>query len=118
MKRDWNLIRDILIAIEQSATFRDVIRPNEIDGYSEAEVSYHIALLEEAGLVTAKCIQKREDLFCMAQNLTWQGHEFLDKVRENTTWQNFKQTLADKSISLSLESIKAMATYYIGQQLS
>lgn len=50
MKRDWNLIRDILIAIEQSATFRDVIKPNEIDGYSEAEVSYHITLLEETGL--------------------------------------------------------------------
>ncbi len=112
MKRDWNLIRDILLATEALPTYRELLRPGDVTGYDNAEISYHMALLIDAGLVTGKCKTQRDDIFCIVENLTWQGHEFLDKIRENSTWLSFKQTLADKSISLSLESIKAVATYY------
>ncbi len=54
MKRDWNLIRDILLAAEALPTYREILRPSELTGYDNAEVSYHMALLIDAELVTQR----------------------------------------------------------------
>ncbi|WP_265754876.1 DUF2513 domain-containing protein [Avibacterium sp. 21-594] len=42
----------------------------------------------------------------MAINLTWQGHEFLDKIRSDTAWNKIKQIIKTKGIDLSFEAIK------------
>ncbi len=117
MRRDWNLIREILLSVEQLSTYRDTLRPQQLSEYDVCEVSYHIHLLIEAKLITGKCKTGLDDITCTAENLTWQGHEFLDGIRDNSHWIQVKQSLTDKSIALSFEAIKTVVSLYISQRL-
>ncbi len=81
MKRDMDLIRQILLAVEKHND-PDKGIPVNIAGRSEGQVSYHIRLLDQAGLVKALHIRdggggERWILY----HLTWQGHDFLDTIR-------------------------------------
>ena len=49
--------------------------------------------------------------------LTWQGHEFLDKIRNDTLWQKVKATVQSKSLDLSFDVIKTVATNLISLAL-
>lgn len=91
MKRDMDLVRKILMALEDNPTgyFKDEMT---IDGYTEEDVGYHCYLLLQAGLVGGYDINT---LGCsspsaVASHLTWMGHEFLDASRESSRWEKAK----------------------------
>lgn len=43
-------------------------------------------------------------------SLTWEGHDFLDKIRENTTWNNVQNIIKEKALPFTLEVAKTIAT--------
>ena len=47
----------------------------------------------------------------IAFNLTWDGHEFLDAIRNEGTWNKIKAFVKEKSASLSFDVIKAVALH-------
>lgn len=108
MKRDMDLIRKILLAIEaHSEPYRwDV--PLTIQGYEEKDICYQVKLLLEAGLIEARIITASGGKFSCAVNiLTWEGHEFMDASRDDSRWEKVKQLVAEKTGSLSFEVLKA-----------
>jgi hypothetical protein len=52
MKRDMELIRNILLAVEASPTAwaPSAVQELQMEGYTEEEVGYHALLIIEAGL--------------------------------------------------------------------
>jgi hypothetical protein len=52
MRRDLDLIRTILVEIEEHATFGKFVRL-QAAGYSPEQVSYYVKLLHDAGLIEA-----------------------------------------------------------------
>jgi hypothetical protein len=110
MQRDWDLIREILIRVEELSSLKNVIRANEFEGYDEDLVSYHMYLLEQANLVEGS-IKKHQNTGIMAllSNLTWQGHEFLDAIRSDSVWNKLKAIASEKSISMPFEIVKSSA---------
>lgn len=112
MKRNWELIRKIMLAVEDLASTQQVVSGDDIKGYASEVVSYHIQLLKEAGLVKASCSNSLDSgVECMASQLTWQGHEFLDKVRSPGMWNKTLAVLRDKGLDLSFDTIKAAAAH-------
>jgi len=51
MKRDWDCIRVIFLALENKGDSAGGLRPNEIEGFDAELVSYNMKLLIEAGLI-------------------------------------------------------------------
>ena len=102
MKRDWELIRLILLEIE-SLPPNKFLFPQQIKGFPPEVVSYHFRILKEAGLIVAEC-----NHWCIAKSLTWEGYEFLDRIRENSIWNKIGNLAVNKGISLSFESIKEL----------
>lgn len=94
MKRDLDLSRIILFAIEkdEKATGHGFISLN-IDGYSEEQISYHVQLLQEAGLIEAKNWSSQSSFQWVPSRLTWQGHEFLDSARSDNLWSKAKEEM-------------------------
>ena len=86
MRRDMNLVRDILLKLEDHADPLDWAEI-AIEGRSELEISYHIMLMDEAGLITATDCSSNDGLAWEAKSLTWHGHEFLDAARNPTVWK-------------------------------
>ena len=49
--------------------------------------------------------------------MTWEGHDFLDKIRENTIWNKTKGLIKDKALPMTLDVIKEIATAVISETL-
>lgn len=110
MKRDWELVRKILIAVEELQGHAQQVDGTSIAGYDAPLVSYHIYLLKEAGLLEATCSSYLgEPRKCCAFELTWPGHEFLDQIRSQTVWNKTVGLLREKGLDLSFSTIKAAA---------
>lgn len=118
MKRDWELVRRILNTIEELDSHLHQVSSNDFLDYDEKIVWQHIYLLEQAGLVKAQCIQPLSGArSCSATELTWEGHEFLDKIRSERIWSKTKKSVKEKGLELSFEVIKAAATGVIAKML-
>lgn len=114
MVRDWELVRKILTVIEARETTHGALAPESIEDYESSIVSYHFYIMHEAGLIEAKCIKSANTpIFCLASLLTWEGHEFLDKIRSETVWAKVKSTIKGKGLDLSFEVIKITAATVI-----
>jgi hypothetical protein len=110
MKRDWDMIRDILMAVEE-------LQPNALltlDSFpadKHSEVSYHLEILEEGGLLRGK-IHKTPGgsphTFHLIR-LTWAGHDFLESIRSDSMWKEIKDFLDSKKIGPNVESILTTA---------
>lgn len=95
MKRDMDLIRKMLLAIEADE-HGYAPRQIEIGTYTQEEIGYHAILLKEADLAIVN------DVTTFGSNspegkvvrLTWHGHEFLDASRENKIWNQAKDQMA------------------------
>jgi len=114
MQRDWDLIREILTALEARDSTRGGLAPGAFPNHPEEVVSYHFHLLHQAGLIDAD-IKKSGNtgIFGIARNLTWEGQEFLDKIRSDTLWNKIKSTVKDKGLDLTFDTIKAAAAALI-----
>ena len=69
-------------------------------------VAYHIKMLHQAKLIEAVETGDIDRYDYTARSLTWEGREFLDKIRKDTVWNGVKKTIKDKGLYLSVESIK------------
>jgi hypothetical protein len=108
LKRDLDLIRDILLAIE-AEPHGQRRGPIAIPNRTAEEVGYHCHLLLEAGLArgTATSHLASASPSAMLTGLTWEGHEFLDAAREPTRWDQAK-SIVSKLGSVPLEVIKGV----------
>ncbi len=110
MTRDWDLIRALLLKLEQKPDSQGFVHLNALPAWDEDTVSYHIRLLSQAGLIEATCKESNQaKVFCLAINLTWDGHELLDSVRNDNAWNNIRFILKQQGLALSYEAIKAVA---------
>lgn len=114
MKRDMDLVRDLLIKIadaEKRLSFSQLV-PGRKEGTPEYELAaYQMQMLiEEAGLVRGidACSSSGDDW--LELQLTWRGHDFLQSVRDQTVWDKTKegaQKLGGASWDVIMELAKA-----------
>jgi|SRR5690606_17435649 len=110
MKRNMELIRNILFTLEQDENpFK--WGPVEINGYDYKEISYHLKLLYQAGLVEAKSVATKDTDIWWAKNLTWSGHEFLDSIRNDSVWKKTKQGIKEKGFELGSIPFEVLKEY-------
>jgi hypothetical protein len=91
MKRDMDLIRELLLKIEsleirQGETLFFNVHGLQVQGYGPDQVVYNIELLFDAGFLKG---QGGADTFGIA-GLTWSGHELLDDIRDPEIWRKTK----------------------------
>lgn len=93
MKRDMDLIRDLLLAIEADNRLNGIthLEPEIGEfGVTESnfyEVAYHLTLLIEAGFIEGR----RGMRMPIITRLTWAGHDFADSIRDPEVWAKTKK---------------------------
>ena len=111
MERDIDLIRKLLIHLEEKQTDQ-IIMELELDGHHKNEVMYHFILMDQAGLI--RCEREVSSttsdrvIKVYPFSLTWQGHEFLEASRNDKTWSKAKTLIKSKSGALSFDVLKAL----------
>ena len=105
MKRDMDLIRAVLLKAQQSD-------PNgTIDGRTDDELKYHRALAIDAGLLKGSVVKDNTKgteipAAVMVKDLTWEGHDLLDAIENDSNWVKVKEFLRSAGKQLTIETIK------------
>jgi hypothetical protein len=105
MKRDMELIREILLEIENNNDPMQWAHV-QIPGRTEIEISYHIKLLHEKGWIEATDCSSSDGIDWKAKDLTYDGQEFLSSIKSNTVWNKAKERVISTTGSLTLEGLK------------
>lgn len=120
MKRDMDLIRELLLKLEALD-----LRPGAImhfmpddeaiqtPGYSPAEIEYHARLLTEAGLIEPGRGAMQGFIF---RALTWAGHDFADSIRDPEIWEKTKKG-AMAAGGFTVDLLKDLAKGFIKKKL-
>lgn len=112
LKLNPDCIRDILLTVEETVSFGEVMRYDSdtaytrLSAYTPDEVMYHIEQCELSGLLT------KVNWFmapgCLIHNLSPAGHEFLANIRNDTNWAKTKD-VAKEVGSFSLTTLTQIA---------
>jgi hypothetical protein len=121
MKRDWDVIREVLIEVEALDTHtRDKAeysierrKPSETDAKAEQAL-----LLHKAGFIAGIDASTFDGPAVMAPELTWAGHELLETMRSKPVWERIKKIAADKGIELSFDAVKLLAAQALAAVIS
>lgn len=109
MKRDLDLIRQMLLAIEDAPSGW---APSDlsIPGYSAEQVGYHAYLLVDAGLANGSDASSMgsESPEGHITSLTWAGHEFADAARDDTRWKKAMGLVREQGGHITLDLLKQL----------
>lgn len=113
MKRDMDLVRSILLRLEDSDKIRNGTGILS-DLADDILVQGHLELLSDAGFVEQKNWKPHPDgvTMRMGWRITWEGHEFIDTVRDPEIWRKTKVG-AEKLGSWTIKILADMATGYV-----
>ena len=104
MKRDMNLVRDLMLYIEErDTTSFDSAVPSPIVHFTPTQVVEHVRLLIDAGLATGMDVSSFANPAWLDVKLTWQGHDFLELARPETRWKKALATVAQQGAALTIE---------------
>ncbi|OGI67077.1 MAG: hypothetical protein A2W18_06655 [Candidatus Muproteobacteria bacterium RBG_16_60_9] len=108
MKRDLELIRKILLTIEDSPS--GWAPDLKIEGHSDSQVGYHAYLLIDAGLAKGSDASDSgsESPEGMITSLTWAGHEFAEAARDEARWRKAIGLVAEKGGAITLDVMKEL----------
>ncbi len=109
MQRNMDLIRLLLLDIED-------VEEVDLSGYTHEEINYNKYLLVDAGLAEgeaywipdpngSRTTQMRD---AWIKDLTWEGHEFLDAARNESTWKSAMSTIAKSGGGFTFSVLKAV----------
>lgn len=122
MKRDWDVIREVLIEVEgldrhRALEFAYISDPNA-PGPEKIKAD-HAVLLHEAGLLSGTFSHRLDDSrHIYVPQLTWAGHDLLATLRSKRVWERIKLTAREKGIELSADAVKALAKLALDWVLS
>lgn len=108
MRLDADLVRAVLLTIEDSPYDTQICLSNlqsALPDYTLEELNYTCLKLHEGGLInsafTSTCSHTLPELVAIT-SLTFHGHQFLEKIRDDDHWGTVKRGLASiRNYSLS-----------------
>jgi hypothetical protein len=116
MKRDMDLVRDLMLKIAEAdnATALGKLVCGRDTGDQNYEIAaYHLQMLiEEAGLVRGIKAHSNSGKEWIQLQLTWQGQDFLESVRDATVWESTKEG-ANKLGGASFDLFLSLAKAYL-----
>jgi hypothetical protein len=118
MKRDLDLIREILLAVEVEPP-GSPLRGGDFGEQDVATVAAHVELLIEAGYVDGLVTTdgRGDYVKWRVLRLTMDGHDFLDAIRDPVVYRETKSKLAKVGGATALEAVKAVAQGVVNSML-
>lgn len=115
MKRDLDLVRKLLLYFDEKPGPERADTPDLGSEYTENEVKYHLTLMYQAGLLNCEPVRSSTSdrvIYVLPFDLTWAGHEFLDKVRNEGVWAKVRAAGSSRGGSLAFAVVNELATKF------
>ncbi len=91
MKHDYEVMRDVLLKVEDMGSNHYYLSDNE-------QEAYEIRLLLDRGCVEGKPYHSLAG-DAMVRRLTWQGVQLLDAMRDESIWQRVRDKIDSSGLS-------------------
>ena len=122
MKLNHECVRDLLLYLEDNLKLDEVIdvRSISLKKHNEDDVRYSALKLYEIGFLDAEIMVADGETEVFISSITWEGHKFLDNVRDPVVWQKTKSvagTLVSVSIGMMENIASQVITNIISKQL-
>ena len=97
------------------------VTPEDFQKIPQDDLLYNAQLLVEAGFITqppnfpSHMITLAETF--SINDLTWEGQEFLDSIKDNQVWSQVKSDLSNKGLDVGIDIVKSLATGYVKKKL-
>lgn len=104
-KRDFDLIRLILLRIEASPLNSTITNSQlNVKDYEPLIVALHVEMLVDAGFIEATIPKTLAGITpdFIVHKINWEGYEFLDNARNDTVWKQFKSEAKKIGSSMSM----------------
>lgn len=115
MKLNQECVRDILLYFEENLSYSNSISTSNLSlkDYTCDEITYTIDKLHQYGYIDAHPIiaDGMMPIF-KVYSLTYEGHQFLDNIRDNKVWLKTKSTVS-KFASVSISVLADVASSII-----
>ncbi|MEH6891884.1 DUF2513 domain-containing protein [Bacillus sp. JJ864] len=122
MKLNQDCVRDLLLELEEKLTINDhFLLPhfNNLDTVSKHgfdDTFYSFSKLLEASYLNGSYKYASGELFHLSvDSISWNGHQFLDTIRDNEIWSKTKNAVGSLS-SASISIMSSLATSYLKQK--
>lgn len=100
MKRDFELVKKILIKLEESNEDR-FIGIMKVEGYEKEEIDYHLQQMLDACLLKGQLRWGGNKVVSHGVAMHWNGHEFLDAMRNEKAVEMAEKEAEQKGTRLS-----------------
>ena len=120
MKLKQDCVRYVLLALEaqelgmlsQGAQGSEIAKQLANDKFSVDDITYTLWQLADGKFIKATCDKYVMGLSIIVYDITWQGHELLDSIRDDAVWsQTKKATSSLKSVSIGV--LKNVASAFL-----
>ncbi len=109
MDRDWNVIREILLKLEQSETANSNLNAKDLNDYEEQNVAYNMRLLDDDKCIIAMIIDTHDGSgkigSATAERMTNKGHDLLDTIRNDNIWRKIKEHFYRAGINMTIDLV-------------
>ena len=129
MKLNHDCIRAMLLTLEQELSYNESLIIQEIDldqmcgfplmaNYSREDIAYSAEKMSEAGFISYSPRYADNSLYdAFFEDITYEGHQYLDAIRQDTIWNKIKLKMASSGGSLTFSLIQALGIAFLKSQL-
>ncbi|GGJ86306.1 hypothetical protein GCM10007063_06020 [Lentibacillus kapialis] len=124
MELNHDCVRSVLIELEDKLTLNghmhlaQLEKTDTFNTYGHDVSVYAILKLIEIGYLNGNHKNADNELhFLSVSSLTWQGHEFLDNIRDNIVWSKTKDASKKLSGNVSITMLSRIANSVLDKML-
>src|SRR5215213_7320597 len=92
------LVREILLRLELLPNDSDHTEtlsigegPLQIEGFAKDQIAYHLRLMAQGDLINHGGVTEDDNKLRNFGGLRWKGHQFINDVRDEDTWNDTKK---------------------------
>ena len=124
MKLNIDCVRDVMLTLEEAEygelTTISILCKKLEDKYTEEEITYTCLKLDEGGLIDAMLVSMMNSSMKGVKainDITFEGHQFLNNIRDNKVWGKTK-TVLSKVSSVSISFVSSIASQVLATLIS
>jgi Hypothetical protein (DUF2513) len=117
MKRDLELIRQLMLSVELRDDSFFTGNDIDIEDYNLSQINRHLQWLCEANLIDGKATLDGAGDICVVimSKLSWEGCNFLDNARNESVWKKTMATVKEKGESVGFPILTQILVSYTKQ---
>lgn len=115
MKRDIDLIREILLQVEATPS-NNMWKAKPLLGCDVTDVVAHVRLAQDAGLLEA--IFTKTGTHAVVQRMLNDGYDFLEQSKLPSRWEKAKSKIVTESLPMTVDIFKSVLVKLVQEQLS